>query len=73
MSDENEQNYPPPPIPSSNDPRWYIRKPFGFSSFPMELARLPRSWIQTTGNLVFWEQHQKVSNLTVDREFRSHY
>jgi microsomal epoxide hydrolase len=35
----------------------------------MELARLPRSWIQTTGNLVFWEQHEKVnlvlqSNLT---------
>ncbi|CAP85718.1 Pc20g03890 [Penicillium rubens Wisconsin 54-1255] len=53
------QNYPPPPIPASNDPSWYIHKPFGFSSFPMELARLPRSWIETTGDLVFWEQHQK--------------
>ncbi|KAJ5334940.1 hypothetical protein N7452_007343 [Penicillium brevicompactum] len=53
------QNYPPPPVPAANDPRWYIKKPLGFSSFPMELARLPRSWVETTGNLVFWQQHQK--------------
>ncbi|KAJ6040532.1 hypothetical protein N7499_005337 [Penicillium canescens] len=53
------QNYPPPPIPASNDPRWYIHKPFGYSSFPMEIARLPRSWVETTGDLVFYEQHQK--------------
>ncbi|KAJ5154491.1 uncharacterized protein N7500_009930 [Penicillium coprophilum] len=52
-------NYPAPPLPSSNDPRMYIHKPFGFSSFPMELAPLPRSWIETTGNLVFWEKHSK--------------
>ncbi|KAJ5624140.1 Alpha/Beta hydrolase protein [Penicillium lagena] len=52
-------NYPPPPIPASNDPRWYIKKPFGFSSFPMELAPVPRSWVETTGNLKYWEQHQK--------------
>ncbi|OOQ81806.1 epoxide hydrolase [Penicillium brasilianum] len=54
------QNYPTPPIPASNDPRWYIHKPFGFSCFPRELAPLPRSWVETTGNLVFWGQHQKV-------------
>ncbi|CAI7577403.1 unnamed protein product [Penicillium glandicola] len=53
------QNYPAPPLPATNDPRWYIHKPFGFSSFPMELARLPRSWIETTGDLVFWEEHPK--------------
>ncbi|KAJ5565973.1 hypothetical protein N7535_007611, partial [Penicillium sp. DV-2018c] len=53
------QNYPPPPIPVANDPRWYIHKPFGFSSFPAELTRLPRSWIETTGDLVFWEEHEK--------------
>ncbi|CAI7629037.1 unnamed protein product [Penicillium viridicatum] len=53
------QNYPSPPVPASNDPRWYIHKPFGFSSFPMELAPLPRSWVETTGDLVFWEQHKK--------------
>ncbi|KAJ5115901.1 hypothetical protein N7456_000249 [Penicillium angulare] len=53
------QNYPPPPIPAANDPRSYIKKPFGFSHFPKELAPLPRSWIETTGNLVFWNQHHK--------------
>ncbi|EKV19229.1 Epoxide hydrolase [Penicillium digitatum PHI26] len=53
------QNYPAPPIPVPNDPRWYIHKPFGYSSFPKELAPLPRSWIETTGDLVFWEQHPK--------------
>ncbi|KAJ6031115.1 hypothetical protein N7540_001847 [Penicillium herquei] len=53
------QNYPPPPIPAANDPRWYIKKPMGFSSFPRELAPLPRSWIETTGNLVYWANHPK--------------
>ncbi|KAJ5930261.1 Epoxide hydrolase [Penicillium verhagenii] len=53
------QNFPPPAIPGPNDPRWYIRKPFGFSSFPRELATLPRSWIETTGDLVYWGEHEK--------------
>ncbi|KAJ5639380.1 uncharacterized protein N7484_007242 [Penicillium longicatenatum] len=54
------QNFPPVPIPAANDPRWYIQKPFGFSSFPKELAPLPRSWIETSGNLVYWGEHEKV-------------
>ncbi|KAJ5692502.1 hypothetical protein N7462_001925 [Penicillium macrosclerotiorum] len=53
------QNFPSPSVPAANDPRWYIKKPFGFSFFPKELAPLPRSWIETTGNLVFYERHQK--------------
>ncbi|KAJ5614431.1 hypothetical protein N7528_008085 [Penicillium herquei] len=53
------QNYPPPPIPAANNPRWYVKKPMGFSAFPRELAPLPRSWIETTGNLVFWANHPK--------------
>ncbi|CDM31988.1 hypothetical protein DTO013E5_9654 [Penicillium roqueforti] len=53
------QSFPAPPVMIANDPRWYIHKPFGFSSFPGEHVRLPRSWIETTGDLVFWEQHQK--------------
>ncbi|KAJ5594177.1 uncharacterized protein N7459_000385 [Penicillium hispanicum] len=53
------QNFPRPAIPASNDPRWYIKKPLGFSAFPMELAPLPRSWVETTGNLVYWGQHHK--------------
>lgn len=50
----------------ANDPRWYIHKPFGFSSFPGEHVRLPRSWIETTGDLVFWEQHQKVYDVAFE-------
>ncbi|KAJ5197960.1 uncharacterized protein N7498_007077 [Penicillium cinerascens] len=53
------QNFPPPPIPVTNTPRWFIKKPLGFSSFPMELARVPRSWVEATGNLVFWGPHKK--------------
>lgn len=37
-------------------------KPLGFSAFPLELAPLPRPWVETTGNLVYWAQHQKVWN-----------
>ena len=57
------QNFPPPLIPTSNDPRWYIIKPLGYSYFPMELAPIPRSWVETTGNLVFWGQHEKVCHV----------
>lgn len=36
----------------------------------MELAPLPRSWVKTTGDLVFWEQHKKVWNVPVKNEMR---
>ncbi|GES57515.1 epoxide hydrolase [Aspergillus terreus] len=39
--------------------RWYIRKPFGFSYFPKEIAAIPRAWVSTTGNLIFWREHDK--------------
>ncbi|RAH54219.1 epoxide hydrolase [Aspergillus piperis CBS 112811] len=35
----------------------YIHKPFGFSFFPKDLCPVPRSWIATTGNLVFFRDH----------------
>jgi microsomal epoxide hydrolase len=31
---------------------------------------LPRSWIETTGNLVFWEQHQKVLIVALGRALK---
>lgn len=49
----NEMNRSGPPLP-------YIQKPFGFSSFPMELLPVPKSWAETTGNLVFFRDHDKV-------------
>ncbi|KAJ7505391.1 Alpha/Beta hydrolase protein [Mycena galericulata] len=43
----------------SDNPKWYITKPFGFSSFPKEILPSPRAWIETTGSLVFYREHDK--------------
>ncbi|RAK84782.1 epoxide hydrolase [Aspergillus costaricaensis CBS 115574] len=53
------ENVPPPKLRQAEDPRWYIRKPFGFSYYPKELVPTPRAWVETTGNLVFWQAHEK--------------
>ncbi|KAF9776543.1 hypothetical protein IL306_005252 [Fusarium sp. DS 682] len=42
-----------------NNPSWKISKPLGYSWFPYELAPMPVSWVKTTGNLVFWRDHQR--------------
>ncbi|CAF4080947.1 unnamed protein product [Adineta steineri] len=46
-------------IGAHENPKWYIKKPFGFSWFPKEIAPVPQSWAATTGNLVFFRQHTK--------------
>lgn len=38
----------------------YIDKPFGFSWFPKESNPVPKEWIATRGNLVFFRQHTSV-------------
>lgn len=48
-----------PVSPERNTLR-YIHKPLGFSYFPVELFPVPKSWVETTGNLVFWREHQRV-------------
>ncbi|KAB8072527.1 Alpha/Beta hydrolase protein [Aspergillus leporis] len=53
------EGFPPPEIMHAQDSRWYIRKPFGFSYFPMELLPVPRAWVETTGDLVFHREHEK--------------
>lgn len=35
----------------------YLHKPLGFSYFPQELMPVPKSWIEKTGNLVYFNQH----------------
>jgi microsomal epoxide hydrolase len=37
--------------------KFHCDKPMGFSWFPKELIPLPKSWIATSGNLVFFRQH----------------
>lgn len=39
--------------------RWYISKPLGYSWFPKEITPVPRPWIELTGNLVFYKQHNE--------------
>ncbi|KAL6240140.1 hypothetical protein BDW75DRAFT_197076 [Aspergillus navahoensis] len=50
------------PIPSRPSPmlnELYIHKPFGFSYFPKELMPTPKSWVEKTGNLVYFNQHSE--------------
>ncbi|KAH7133922.1 Alpha/Beta hydrolase protein [Dactylonectria macrodidyma] len=41
------------------DPNYYCSKPMGYSWFPYEIAPVPKSWAATTGNLVWFKNHQK--------------
>jgi len=44
-------------ISAHDNSAWHIHKPLGYSWFPKELAPTPRSWVATTGDLVFFRQH----------------
>lgn len=37
-----------------------IKKPFGLSWFPYELASVPKSWAEATGKVTFFKSHDKV-------------
>ena len=53
------QLFTPGSMGAHENPAWYIEKPLGMSWFPKEIAPVPRSWTATTGNLVFFRQHQQ--------------
>jgi microsomal epoxide hydrolase len=48
-------------VPSHGHPRWHIpdEKTFGFSSFPGEIQRVPKAWIERTGKVTFWKSHDR--------------
>ncbi|KAJ9638492.1 hypothetical protein H2204_004262 [Knufia peltigerae] len=50
-----------PNADSHGSKKWHIpgQKPLGYSWFPKEINPIPRAWIETTGNLVFYKQHDK--------------
>ena len=50
----------PGAIDAHANPDWHINKPFGYSWFPREIAPVPKEWIATTGNLVFFREHTAV-------------
>ena len=37
--------------------KYHIKKPLGYSYFPMELGPIPKSWVERTGNLVWYREH----------------
>ncbi|KAH6712012.1 Alpha/Beta hydrolase protein [Leptodontidium sp. MPI-SDFR-AT-0119] len=53
------QLFTPGNVGAHEDPKWKIEKPFGFSWFPKEIAPVPRAWVETTGDLVWWREHSK--------------
>ena len=42
-------------------PDYYVKKPMGYSYFPMELGPVPIAWAKTTGNLIWHRSHDSVS------------
>ena len=58
--------FTPGVVGAHENPNWYVHKPLGFSWFPKELAPIPRAWVQTTGNLVFHREHNKVRAIAID-------
>lgn len=42
-----------------DDPNWAIKKLLGYSWHPQELAPVPRDWVATTGNLVWYRGHKE--------------
>lgn len=38
-----------------------VQIPFGFSHFPYEIAAPPRSWVEATGKVSFFRNHDHVS------------
>ena len=38
------------------------KKPMGFSWFPLEIAPVPKAWVEGTGELKLWRAHESVSD-----------
>lgn len=36
----------------------FVNKPFGYSYFPRDLVPSPKSWVETSGNLVWYRRHE---------------
>lgn len=57
------QLFTPGVVGAHEDPKWFVKKPMGMSWFPKEIAPVPRQWVETTGDLVFWREHDKVCHM----------
>ncbi|SPO06244.1 related to epoxide hydrolase [Cephalotrichum gorgonifer] len=44
---------------TAGSPEYYIHRPMGYSWFPKDMGSVPRAWIETTGNLAFFREHDR--------------
>lgn len=54
-----QQSFGAGPLIMQDDPRYYIRVPFGFSYYPKETAPTPITWAATTGSIRWSKAHDK--------------
>ncbi|KAK5734510.1 hypothetical protein LTR17_008870 [Elasticomyces elasticus] len=45
------------PSPEAIPLKHHVHKPLGYSWFPKEIAPIPKAWVSTTANLVWYKQH----------------
>jgi microsomal epoxide hydrolase len=45
------------PVSFHANPTYHFTKPFGYSYFPKEIAPIPKDWVATTGNMVWFRAH----------------
>lgn len=53
------QFFGPNPTFFHDDEKLFIQKPLGYTWHPEELAPVPRSWVEKTGNLVWYRAHKE--------------
>jgi hypothetical protein len=47
-------------LPNYNPTPPYLKKPLDYSYFPKEITPIPKTWVETEANLVFYREHEKV-------------
>ena len=59
-----------PNVFSHSCKKWYINKPFGHAWFPRELDPLPKAWIETKDNPVFFMRHERGGHVAPTEQSR---
>ncbi|GAA5844559.1 hypothetical protein JCM11251_001633 [Rhodosporidiobolus azoricus] len=51
-----------------NAQKYYLKKPFGFSSFAKEISATPEAWADRNGNLQFYRYHEKGGHFAASEQ-----
>lgn len=57
------QSWAPGAVSAHENPQYHIHQSLGYSLFPKESAPIPRAWVATTGQLVWFRRHENVCRL----------